>query len=150
MKHILLVSLLVLLAACAGLGTEYIETDKIKVFFYDGGNGRLDDKAKIILTPERVRFSVRMAINHIKQVEVFDASPQVKCNRDEVLPSPSKLVSFKLAPEANIRTIEFHLRLPCAAYHRKFYIMVKVKALGGNYFMKKKLPILVDTRGLGG
>jgi len=145
MKQILLLSIMLLVVACETTSTDYIETDKIQLLFYDG-DGALDDKEKIIGFPEQVRLSIRMDIGQITQVVVRDVSSDIKCNRDGVLPSPSTLASFILDPKANIKTIDFRIRLPCAAYSREFYVMVKVKALGGNYFMRKRLPAIIDRR----
>ena len=165
MKKILFFALLLLNSACFSADSNYLATDKIQVLFYDGGNGELDDQQKVIGYPERVRLSVRMNIKQITRVEVSDVSspdndprntPPLDVYRkswsdyvchDHILKSPSTLASFTLNPKANIKKIEFHIRLPCAAYRHEFYIQVKVTSLGGNYVMKKKLPMLIDRRG---
>jgi len=145
MKRVILVSLLLFASACHSAETDDVETDKIQLLFYS--DGRLDDKEKIIDHPTLVPLSIRMDIEQITQVEVRDVSSDSVCKNEGVLPSPSILASFTLNPNANIKKIDFRIQLPCAAYHREFYIMVKVKSLGGNYFMRKRLPAIIRFSG---
>ncbi len=148
MKQLILVSLLLFAAACHNANPGYVETDKIQLLFSDS-QGNFDDKEKIIMNPTTVQLSVQMDIEKVTQVEVNDVSSDEVCKRDEVLSSPSTIASFTLNPNANIKKIDFRIRLPCAAYRRNFYVMIKVKSLGGNYVMRKKLPALIDVRGDG-
>ncbi len=146
MNRIILVSLLLFAAACHNVNPGYAETDKIQLLF---GNPSeiFDDKEKIIEIPSIVKLSIQMDIEQVTQVELSDVSSAMVCKTEGVLPSPSTLAVFTFDPKANIKKIDFRIRLPCAAYHRKFDVMIKVKSLVGNYVMRKKLPVIIRFPG---
>ncbi len=149
MKQIMLISLL-FIVACAGINADDVQTDKIQLLFGDYDykrlhDGAIDDKEKIILDPFNVTLAIRMDIEKVTQVEVRDISSDMKCRHDEIPPSPSTIASFTLNPKANIKIIDIRIQLPCAAYRREFYVMVKVKSEVGNYVMKKKLPAIISN-----
>ncbi|MBI3562012.1 MAG: hypothetical protein HY080_09900 [Gammaproteobacteria bacterium] len=156
MKPCFLVFLTVLVAACQSANSEYVETDKIHLLFGDyeytrSNNGAIDDKEKIIYLPEDVRLSIQMDIDHVTWVEMSDVSEEdhtcigwgYSWANHYSHASPSTIVSFTLNPTANIKKIDFDMPLPCAAFHQKFYYLIKVKSLEGNYFVRKKFPAKV-------
>ncbi len=147
MNRIILVSLLLFAAACHSVDSDYVETDKIQLLYRGDGEGNIDDKEKIILNPSTVPLSIQMDIEQVTQVELSDVSSAMVCKTEGVLPSPSTLAVFTFDPKANIKKIDFRIRLPCAAYHRKFDVMIKVKSLVGNYVMRKKLPVIIRFPG---
>ena len=156
MKRISFISIILLMVACAADKADFVESDKIHVLFGDAEYARvhagaLDDKEKIISDPFNMIFSIHMDIEKVTQVEVSDVSSSNHvCSDDEAPKSPSFIASFTLNPKANIKNIDFrYIRLPCAAYRREFYVMVKVNSLEGKYFMKKNLSTLIDLRGEG-
>ena len=147
MKHILLLALLSWISACLSADSDYVATDKIQLRFH-GDMGEIDDKQKMLADPAQVRLSINMDIDQITQVEIQDvSSDKLTCRGAYRLLSPSTLASFNLDPKANIKKIDFRIKLPCAAYSREFYIQVKVKSLSGNYVMKMRFPGLIDHRG---
>jgi hypothetical protein len=135
-------------SACHGADSGYTETDKIQLLFY-GGIGEVDDKEKIMSSPQQVLLSIKMDIEKVTHVELNDISADDSCHFDGILPSPSTMASFTFNPKANIKQVDFRIKLPCAAYSGQLYVMVKVTSLEGHYFMKKKLPALIDVRGNG-
>ncbi|MBI3560462.1 MAG: hypothetical protein HY080_01905 [Gammaproteobacteria bacterium] len=155
MKPIIFVSFLWWVTACQGAEPDYVETDKIHLLFGDAnksikGNWVLDEKEKIISFPELLRFSIQMDIKHITWVEFSDVSAEDHSCMTWDFPvyplfraSPSTIVSFTLNPTAGIQKIDFRMPLPCAAFHQKFYYLIKVKSLEGNYFVRKKFPGIV-------
>lgn len=156
MKRIIFISIILSIVACANDNADFVESDKIHLLFGDAEYARvhagtLDDKEKIISDPFNMIFSIHMDIEKVTQVEVSDVSSNNHvCSDDEAPLSPASIASFTLNPKANIKKIDFrYIRLPCAAYQHEFYVMVKVKSLDGNYFMKKKLATLIDVRGDG-
>ncbi len=136
MNRIILVSVLLFATACHNANPGYVETDKIQLLFYS--DGRLDDKEKVIDHPTLVPLSIHMDIEKVTHVEFSDVSPDEICNYSQALPSPSKMASFTFDPKANIKKIDFRIRLPCAAYDEGFYYLIKVKSLEGNYVMRRK------------
>ena len=146
MKQIIVLIMLLWIPACFSADSDYVVTDKIQLLFY-GGDGELDDKQKLIFSPEQVKLSVRMDIEQITQVEVLDVSSDKQtCLSGEKLLSPSTLASFSFNPKANIKNIDFHIKLPCAAHGNKFYVEIKIKSLGeGKYVMKKRFPGVIRT-----
>lgn len=141
MKRIILISLLLFASACHSADSDYMETDKIHLVYREGGT--LDENPNIIETPMLVPLSIRMEIDKVTQVELSDVSPAVRECLDWIPPSPSTIASFTLNPKANIKKIDFRIQLPCAAYRQEFYYTIKVKSLGGNYFIRKKFPAKV-------
>lgn len=147
MNRIILVSLLLLASACHSVDSDYVETDKIQLLYLGDDPANFDDKEKIIGNPSVVQLSIQMDIEQVTQVELSDVSSARTCKTEDVLPSPSTLAVFNLDPKANIKKIDFRIKLPCAAYYRELYVMVKVKSLGGNYVMRKKLPVIIRFPG---
>ena len=147
MQRILLIAMLLLVSACFAADTDYVTTDKIHLLLYNEATHKYDQKQNVILNDEVVPLSLRMDIDQISQVEVRDvSSDKFICSpRYHFIPlsSPSTIASFTLNPKANIKKIDLRIKLPCAAHYREFYVEVKVKASGGNYIMKKKLPIFI-------
>ena len=149
MQRILLVSMMLLVSACFAADTDYVATDKIQLRFHSD-MGEIGDKQKILADPAQVRLSINMDIDQITQVEIQDvSSDKLTCRGAYRLLSPSTLASFNLDPKANIKKIDFRIKLPCAAYSREFYIQVKVKSLSGNYVMKMRFPGLIHIPGDG-
>ena len=149
MKKIFLLTVLSWISACLSADSDYVATDKIQLRFH-GDMGEIDDKQKMLADPAQVRLSIHMDIDQITQVEIQDVSSDMPpCRGGDRLPSPSTLASFNLDPKANMKKIDFRIKLPCAAYYNKFYIQVKVKALGGNYVMKMRFPALIYSPGGG-
>ncbi|MBI3561441.1 MAG: hypothetical protein HY080_06955 [Gammaproteobacteria bacterium] len=145
MKTILLTGLILFVAACQSTESDYVETDKVHLLFSD--RNIMDGNEKLIELPESVQMSIRMDIDHVTWVEMSDISTEDHTCitwRSSWYPpfraSPSTIVSFKLNPAANIKKIDFRMALPCAAFHQKFYYLIKVKSLEGNYFVRKKFP----------
>ncbi|MBI3560460.1 MAG: hypothetical protein HY080_01895 [Gammaproteobacteria bacterium] len=145
MKAILFVGLILFVTACHGAESDYVETDKIQLQFnYDVLS---DENEKIIEDADHVRFYFRFDIPHITWIEISDVSADYReCAQWRIYShtsfrnSPSTIVSFTTNPDANVREIDFDMPLPCAAFHQAFYYLVKVKSLGGNYFVRKKFP----------
>ena len=128
MKQILFLVLLLLNPACSSANSDYVATDKIQLHFH-GDTGELGDKNNILTDPAQVRLSIHMDFEQITQVEVRDVSADKPCRGEFLFPpplSPSTLASFSLDPKANIKKIDFRIKLPCAVYSREFYIQVKV------------------------
>jgi hypothetical protein len=118
-----------------------VESDKIHLLYQEAEIGALlDENEKIIETPVLVQLSIRMDIEKVTQVELSDVSSDEICNYGDIPSSPSKIASFTSDPKANIKKIDFRIRLPCAAYRQKFYYLIKVKSLEGNYFIRKRFP----------
>lgn len=126
-----------------------METDKIQLLFT--GDLRTDsseltkteDNEIIIEHPWLIQLSIKMDIENITKVEFSDvSSPDNSCNI-EIPESPSTIASFTISPKANIKNIDFRIGLPCAAYRQKFYYLIKVESLNGNFFTKKKFPAKV-------
>ncbi len=159
MKVILLAGLMLCMTACQSTESDYVETDKIHLLFTDGNDTycdkdnrcrsawTLEDKEKTIESPELLLFSIQMDIKHITWVEFSDVSAEDHSCMTWDFPvyplfraSPSTIVSFTLNPTAGIQKIDFRMPLPCAAFHQKFYYLIKVKSLEGNYFVRKKFP----------
>ncbi len=143
MNRIILASLLLFASACHSMDSDYVETDKIQLLYLGDDPANFDDKEKIIGNPAVVPLSIQMDIEQVRQVELSDVSSARACKTEDVLPSPSTLAVFTFDPKANIKRIDFRMKLPCAAYYRKFYVMIKVKSLGGNYVMRKKFPVII-------
>ncbi len=143
MNRTILVSFLLFASACHSTDSGYLETDKIQLLFGDPSE-TFDDKEKIIAFPSIVQLSIQMDIEQVTQVELSDVSSARACKTEDVLPSPSTLAVFTFDPKANIKKIDFRMKLPCAAYFREFYVMIKVKSLGGNYVMRKKFPVIIS------
>ena len=147
MNRIILVSLLLFAAACHSAESGYVETDKIQLLYRGDDPATFDDKEKIIMNPSTVQMSIQMDIKQVTQVELSDVSSARVCKTEDVLPSPSTLAVFTFDPKANIKKIVFRMKLPCAAYYSELYVMIKVKSLGGNYVMRKKLPVIIRFPG---
>ncbi len=147
MNRITLAFLLLFAAACHNANPGYVETDKIQLLYLGDDPENFDDKEKLIANPSVVNVSIQMDIEQVTQVELSDVSSAMVCKTDGVLPSPSTLAVFNLDPKANIKKIDFRIKLPCAAYYRELYVMIKVKSLGGNYVMRKKLPVIIRFPG---
>ncbi len=140
MNRLIFISLLLCVSTCHSVDSGYVESDKIHLLFEEAGTGALDENEKIIETPVLVPLSIRMDIEKVTQVEFSDVSSDEICDFGDIPSSPSKIASFTFDPKANIKKIDFRIRLPCAAYRQKFYYLIKVKSLGGNYFIRKKFP----------
>ncbi|MBI3562949.1 MAG: hypothetical protein HY080_14660 [Gammaproteobacteria bacterium] len=153
MKALLLAGLMLFVTACQGAESDYVETDKIHLLFGDyeyirSHNETIDDKEKIIVDPDLLRFSIQMDIKHITWVEFSDVSAEdhtcigrgYSWVNHYNHASPSTIVSFTLNPMAGIQKIDFRMALPCAVFNKAFYYLIKVKSLEGNYFVRKKFP----------
>ena len=140
-------------SACFAADTNYVTTDKIHLLLYDDGSGKYDAEQKIVFNTQQVPMIFQMDIDKITHVEVKDVSSKKHLCRGNYffppLSSPSTIASFTLDPKANIKKINFRIKLPCAAYERDFYIEIKVTSLGGNYIMRKKVPIIISIPGDG-
>lgn len=131
--------LFVSLVGCAFAEPKYIETDKIHIFFGEDNNTSRIVAEDYAVSP----IYLNIDIENVSYIEVADVSSNsLRCTED-ILKSPSELASFSLNPKQALKKITFRIRLPCASYHNEFYIMVKVRSQGGNYFLRKKVPVLI-------
>lgn len=138
-------TLVLLQVGCAVTDSGYVESDKIKLSFGEAGN------IKPIVAEDYENFPIyiHFDIDRISFVEITDVSTDdLRCT-DDILPSPSTISSYTLNSESSIKDIAFRIRLPCASYHNKFIIEVKVHSSTGKYYVRQKLPVVITHEGPG-
>lgn len=133
------------LPACSLATTDFIPTENIRVQFY-GSGGDLDENQKYIIDPKRVLFAVQFNIPGIQHIEISDdSSRSIVCKNTALKTSPSVIGSYTVEPAQEIRQLNFAMALPCAAYHKKLDLLIKVKTTQGNFSHRQHIPVLIRT-----
>ncbi len=138
MKHAFLVSLLLVVTAAGGENFSEVETDKVHFSYQSDHVSYNDNEVAFIETPQVIEATIKWELENVTNVEFDDVSTGKYYCVDQVPKSPSKIMSYTFDPKAKIKHITFRIRLPCAAYHKDFQYLIKIKTPQRDFFMRKK------------
>ena len=125
--------------------TEYLKTDKIRLYF-----GEKNNQGDFVVEDSNYfKIFIYTDIDGVSKIELSDVSARtLKCTND-IIPSPSRLASFDINPSVNLKQVELNVRLPCAVYHGKWDVVVKIRSTNGNFYIKKRLPVRISNESPG-
>lgn len=141
----LLFLVLFFLSACTMNQSDFIESNKIKLFFGEENNTQKIVAENVNIFP----LYIHIDIDNLSELEVLDVSPKnLKCTSD-IIASPSRIALFTTNPGKRLRYIAFRIKLPCATYHKQLILEIRAKSASGNYFIRKNLPVLITQESPG-
>ncbi|MDH5179237.1 MAG: hypothetical protein OEZ39_18275 [Gammaproteobacteria bacterium] len=140
---ILLISLLPVLSVRAD--RDFQQTDNISIYF-----GKEDNQAHYVADQANYFYlGVKLNIEHITALEIIDVSaPDLQCT-DDIPASPTNLARYKIDPDTTLKQVAVYITLPCAAYHEKWDLMVRVKSAQGGYYTQQRMPVKVSMESPG-
>lgn len=134
-----------LLSACSLSQSEFIESNKIKLFFGEEGN----TQEMVAENADVFPIYIHIDIDKLRELKVLDVSQSnLKCTSD-IISSPSRIATFTINPQKKVQHIAFRIKLPCAAYHNQLVIEIRAKSASGNYFIRRKIPVLITRESPG-